>query len=287
MDAVADAGEAGVVAVGAAAAGGGGADVLVAAAGAGDLPGEVVVAVAGGALGLRVGALGRYGGGALPGRAVDQGLVGVLDIDVAVGDVPGVGGVGQDPGDGVPGPGLAGAVADAPAVQLGGDGPGAQALVGVEPEDLLQVRCFLGVRDELVRVAVNPVAVRAGAAGPFSLGGLCGHAPGDTVDDGLPLELGEHAEELDEHPADGGRGVERLGRRHERHPGAVQLGEQGQQVGQAAGESVERARRVARRTAPPARPAGRAAGRGGRWWRRRRRRCTSRPESTLPGRRCS
>ena len=37
---------------------GGGADVLVAAAWAGDLPGEVVVAVAGGALGLRVGALG-------------------------------------------------------------------------------------------------------------------------------------------------------------------------------------------------------------------------------------
>ena len=45
-----------------------------------------------------------------------------------MGDVPGVGGVGQDPRDGVPGPGLAGAVADAPAVQLGRDGPGAEAL---------------------------------------------------------------------------------------------------------------------------------------------------------------
>jgi hypothetical protein len=194
----------------------------VAAAGAGDLPGEVVVAVAGGALGLRVGALGGDGGGALPGLAVDQGLVGVLDVDVAVGDVPGVGRVGQDPGDGVPGPGLAGAVADTPAVQLGGDGPGAEALAGVEPEDFLQVRCFFRVRDELLGVAVHVVAVGAPASGPFALGGFGGHALGDAVDDGLPLELGEDAEELDEHPADGGGGVERLGRGHERDPGVVE-----------------------------------------------------------------
>jgi hypothetical protein len=187
VGAVADAGEAGVVAVGAAAAGRGGADVLVAAAGAGDLPGEVVVAVAGGALGLRVGALGRDRRGALPGLAVDERVVGVLDVGVAVGDVPGVGGVGQDPGDGVPGPGLAGAVADAPAVQLGGDGPGAEPLAGVEPEDLLQVRCFLGVRDELVRVAVDPVAVRAGAAGaPGVTGEAAAARPGPREDAARP-----------------------------------------------------------------------------------------------------
>jgi hypothetical protein len=73
--------------------------------------------------GVALGVVG-LGAGAGPGGAVDQRLVGVLDVDVAVGDVAGVDGVGQDAADLVGGPGLAGAGADAAPVQLGGDVPG-------------------------------------------------------------------------------------------------------------------------------------------------------------------
>ncbi len=106
--------------------------------------------------------------GVLEGVAVDEGFVGVGDEYVAVGDVADLGGVVEDPADGVTGPWAAGAVGDAARVQFGGDGAGAESVAGVEPEDLAQDWCFVGVRDELVRAAVDEVSVRAGSAGPFS-----------------------------------------------------------------------------------------------------------------------
>ena len=84
--------------------------------------------------------------------------------------------------------------------------------------------------DELVGVAVDVVAVGSVAAGPFALGGFGGHAFDDPVDDGFPFKLREHAQELDEHAADGGGGVERLGGRGERDPGLVQFVEQAEEV---------------------------------------------------------
>jgi hypothetical protein len=97
VGAIAAAGEAGVVPVDAVAAGGGGADELVSACRAGDQPGQVVVADAHRPLGAGVGPAGGDLTRLAPGLAADQRLVGVLDVDVAVGDVAGVGGVGDDP----------------------------------------------------------------------------------------------------------------------------------------------------------------------------------------------
>ncbi|HXW88602.1 MAG TPA: hypothetical protein VEJ42_10095 [Streptosporangiaceae bacterium] len=239
VGAVAGAGEAGVVAVGAGPAGGGGANVAVPAVRAGDQPGEVVVGGACGALGVLAGAGGGDRQGHLPHLAADQRLVGVLDVHLAVAEVACVGGVGDDPGDGVSGPGHAGPVGYSAPVQHAGDRAGAEAFVGVEPEDLPQVRRFVGVRNQFLCLPVDVVPVGPVAAGPLALGGLGVHALGDAVDDGFPLELGEHPQQLDEHPADRGGGVERLGRRGERHPGLIEFGEKAEQVGQAAGEPVD------------------------------------------------
>ena len=190
-------------------------------------------------LGLRPGAGGGDLGGAPERGRVDQGGVGAGDVHVAADDRAGVGGVGQDVADLEAGPRLPGGGGDAAAGEFVGDGAGAEPIAGVEPEHLGDVGCFAGVRDELGGGRVDGVAVGAPAAGPFAFGGFGVHAAADAVDDGLALELGEHAQELDEHPADGGGGVERLGRGSEGDAGVVEAGEQVQQVGQAAGEPVD------------------------------------------------
>jgi hypothetical protein len=74
---------------------------------------------------VRVGSGVGDAAGLVEGVTVDEWFVGVGDVDAAVGDVAGVGGVVEDPGDGVAGPGFAGAVADAASVEFGGDGAGA------------------------------------------------------------------------------------------------------------------------------------------------------------------
>jgi hypothetical protein len=102
--------------------------------------------------------------------AIDQGFVGVGDEDVAVDDVADVGGVVEDAVDGVSGPLAAGAVGDAAGVEFGRDGPGAEPVAGVEAEDFSKDGCLVGVRDELLGVGVDEVAVGAGASGPFALG---------------------------------------------------------------------------------------------------------------------
>ncbi|HEX6404038.1 MAG TPA: hypothetical protein VF003_12900 [Pseudonocardiaceae bacterium] len=149
--------------------------------------------------------------------------MGVLDVDVAVGDVAGVGGVGDDPRDGVPGPWFPSAAAHSPPVEFVGDGAGAVAFLGVEAEYFAQVRCLFSVRYEFLCFAVDVIAERTSPAGPFSFAGFGGHAFGDPVDDSFPLEFGEYAEQLDEHAADGGGGVERLGGRGERDVGVIEV----------------------------------------------------------------
>src|SRR5439155_791081 len=150
--------------------------------------------------------------GAAEGVPVDERLVRVRDVDVAVGDVPDVGGVVQDPVDGVSGPGPAGAVGDAAGVELGGDGAGAVPVAGVEAEDLTQDGCLVGVRGELVGVGVHEVAVGAGSTGPFPFAGFCGHATFHPVDDDVAFEFGEHGQQLEHHAAKGSAGVDGFGR---------------------------------------------------------------------------
>jgi len=77
-------------------------------------------------------------------------------------------------------------------------------------------------RGELAGGAVEFVAVGAVAAGPFASGGLAFHAVDDAVDDGLPLELGEHTQHLYEHATDGGGGVDGFGGRAEADSGVVE-----------------------------------------------------------------
>ncbi|KIR64597.1 hypothetical protein TK50_02815 [Micromonospora haikouensis] len=148
--------------------------------------------------------------GALEGGPVDEGFVGVRDVDVAVGDVADVGGVVEDPVDGVSGPLLPGAVGDAAFVEGGGDGAGAGAVAGVEAEDVAEDGGLAGVGDEAV-VGVDEVTVGAGAAGPFAFAGFCGHATFHSVDDDVAFEFCEDGEELEHHAAEGSAGVDGFG----------------------------------------------------------------------------
>jgi hypothetical protein len=120
--------------------------------------------------------------------------VGVGDVDVAVGDVADVGGVVEDAVDRVPGPLFVDAVGYAAFVEFGGDGAGAEALAGVEVEDLAQDGRLVGVWGELVAVGLDEVAVGAGAAGPFAFAGFRGHSTFHSVDDDVAFEFGEDGE---------------------------------------------------------------------------------------------
>jgi hypothetical protein len=86
---------------------------------------------------------------------------------------------------------------------------------------------------------VDLVAVGAVAAAPGAAGGLAFHAGDDPVDDGGAFELGEGAEDLHDHAADGGVGVEVLAGGAERHPGLVELVEDLQQAAEGAGDAVD------------------------------------------------
>ena len=82
----------------------------------------------------------------------------------------------------------------------------------------------LGVVDLQSALAFHgPVSDGLVSAAPAPLGGLALHAGDDPVDDGGPLELGEHPEHLDHHATGGGLGVEGLGGRSEGHAGGVEV----------------------------------------------------------------
>ncbi|UQU66783.1 hypothetical protein COUCH_11165 [Couchioplanes caeruleus] len=164
--------------------------------------------------------------------------MGVGYDDVAEGLLATVGAVGQDHLNGVLRPRFAEPGTQSFAVEAFCDGLGAESVRGVEVEDPADGRGLGWVGNEFVEVAVDVVAERAGPAGPQSLGGLAFHPGDDAVDDGLALELREHAKHLDQHPTDRGGGVERLGRGAEGHGGVGEFVEQAGQVAQAAGEPV-------------------------------------------------
>nr|WP_229789896.1 hypothetical protein [Pilimelia terevasa] len=145
------------------------------------------------------------------GVAVDEGGVGVGDVDVAVGDVAGVGGVVEDASDDGAGPGLAGAGGQAALVEFVGDGAGPEPAFDVETEHFAHHKLLVGAGGEFLGVAVDGVAVWGASADPAALGGLGGGAGLDPVDDGVAFELGEHAQHLDVELADGAAGVDRLG----------------------------------------------------------------------------
>jgi hypothetical protein len=129
-----------------------------------------------------------------PGVAVDEGGVGVGDVDVSVFDVSGVGRVVEDAADGEAGPFLSGPVSDAAPVEFVGDSSGAEAFVCVQAHDFAEDGGFGVVRDEFLRFAVDVVAVGAVAAGPFPFRGFGVHAVDHPIDDGFPFEFGEDAE---------------------------------------------------------------------------------------------
>lgn len=164
------------------------------------------------------------------------------DDDVAEAFLAQVDAVGEGDFDGSLGPGLALAGAQPLLVETGGDGLGAEPVGGVQVEDPADDGGLGLVGDELVELPVEAVAERAGATGPQAFGGLAFHAAGDAVDDGLALELGEHAEHLHQHASHGGGGVEGFGGRAEHDLDVGQVVEQGGQVAQAAGEPVHAVR---------------------------------------------
>ncbi|OLB78223.1 MAG: hypothetical protein AUI14_13860 [Actinobacteria bacterium 13_2_20CM_2_71_6] len=81
--------------------------------------------------------------------------------------------------------------------------------------------------------------MRAVAATPLAFGGLAFHPIDDPVDDRFALELGEHAEHLYQHPADGGGGVDWFGGRAEADLGGVELVEDVHEAAQRSGQAVD------------------------------------------------
>jgi hypothetical protein len=239
VGAVAVAGEAGVVAVAVLVAVGGGADIALPAAGTGDEPGELVVARVGGPMRVVLASKGEDLGGEVEGGRVDERRVGGKVVGVSEVDLAEIGPVAQHGEDGHVVPRLAGLGAMPVGVEPGGDGLGAVAFAGVAVEDDRHEGRFVGVDGEVATPGVDEVAVGAGAPAPLAAGGFSLHAGDDPVDDGGPLEFCEHGEHLDHHPPRGRGRVERLGGRAERHPGCVELFEEGGEAAHRAGEAVD------------------------------------------------
>jgi hypothetical protein len=154
-------------------------------------------------------------------------------------DLPEVDAVAQHRQDGQVVPPPAGAGAVAAVIQPAGDGLGAQPLVDVQVEDDWDQRRLLRMWHEIVGGRVDLVAEGSVAAAPGAAGGLALHPGNDPVDDGGPLELSERPEDLDEHAAHWGGGVEVLADRAERHPGPVELVQDLQQAPEGAGDAVD------------------------------------------------
>ena len=100
-------------------------------------------------------------------------------------------------------------------------------------------RRLVGFGREVAGRRVDVVAERRGPAAPAATGGLSLH-PGDhPVDDGRPLELGEHGEHLDHHPPRRSGRVEGLGRRAKGDAGGVEIFQDLSQAPHRAGEPVD------------------------------------------------
>jgi hypothetical protein len=123
--------------------------------------------------------------------------------------------------------------------QLACDGLAAEPAGDVPFEDPTDDRGLDGVDDQVVGGGVDLVAVGPVAAAPLAPGSIDLHAVDDPINDQRPFELGDDAEDLQDHPAGGVAGVERFGGRPERHPGGIEDLEEFGQTAQRAGEPVE------------------------------------------------
>ncbi|HUB38951.1 MAG TPA: hypothetical protein VMA72_08870 [Streptosporangiaceae bacterium] len=218
---------------------GAGADHGAATRGAADQPGEQVIGPAGRALGVILAACGQDPLRLIEGGLLDERRVAAGAGDAAERQLAQVDAVGQHAQYLVGRPLAAGRGAVPAVIQRVRDGAGTEPVADVGAEDQPDHRCLARVGNKAAGRHVGSVAERAPPAFPFPGGGFAFHARDHPVDDGVALELGEHAEHLYQHAADGGGGVERLGGRPERHPGVVQVVQEGDQVAQAAGEPVD------------------------------------------------
>jgi hypothetical protein len=96
--------------------------------------------------------------------------------------------------------------------QLAGDRDRAEAFAGVEVEDPPHDRRLDLVGDKRALLVGEEVAERRSAGVPAAFLGAALDPGGDAVDDRGVLELGEHGQHLQHHPAGRGAGVERLRR---------------------------------------------------------------------------
>ena len=117
--------------------------------------------------------------------------------------------------------------------------PGAVSAVGVAVEDDRDERRLAGGRGEVAGRRVDVVAEGTRSSAPAAARGLSLHAGDHPVDDGRPLEFGEHGEHLDHHPPRRGRRVEGLGRRAEGDAGGVEVFEELGEAPDRASEPVD------------------------------------------------
>src|SRR5579859_3800261 len=95
------------------------------------------------------------------------------------------------------------------------------------------------VRRQAWAVGTAPIAIRVAAHCPFTTARLALHPGADALDKRGPLELGEDAEHLNQHPAGGGGGVERLFHRLKGDPLGGELLDQDRQLPEVARQAVD------------------------------------------------
>ncbi|WP_347176921.1 hypothetical protein [Parafrankia sp. EAN1pec] len=214
---------AGVVAVVAGAAVRGGPDVGGVASLADDPAGEFVPGGVRGAQRTFFCPCGACGVRGLEGVVVDDGGVRGVVPDAVVVDLAGVDLVLEDVSDGPVGPWPACAGTQSLCVQGGSYDAGSVLVADIHLEDLLDYRSFFDDGDEIELLAVGGVAVRGPAGSPSALLRLGAQGATNAFDHRGSFELGEHAQHLHEHAADGAGGVEGLGGGTERHAGLVEF----------------------------------------------------------------
>ena len=104
-------------------------------------------------------------------------------------------------------------------------------------EDPLHRCGFLGHRHQAA--PLGAVADRNDAPHPHAPGLRCGDLVADALGGDLALELGERQQHVQRQPAHRGRGVERLGDRHEGHLGRVEDRHDPGEVGERSGQPVD------------------------------------------------
>ncbi|HEX5401427.1 MAG TPA: hypothetical protein VFX16_03910 [Pseudonocardiaceae bacterium] len=218
LGAVAGTGEARVVAVRLGPALGGGADHRLVAVGAPDLAGEQVVRTVGRAVAVALTPSGKNPLCLFESSHVDDGFVGVEDDYLAEDDLPDVDAIDQHPQHLLRGPRPTDHRPMPACVEPVGDLAGTDPIVGIAGEDRADDRRLIGHDLQHGGVRVWRVSGRSRATGPASTCGFAFHPVDHPIDDHFAFELGEHAQQLQQQPTHRGGGIDRLGRRPERHP---------------------------------------------------------------------